>query len=154
MRIRSAAPSALLLAVVALVSGCGQGVEADGATPTVPTVADQRFDGEYRVGGVDADGDPIAPAAAATIDIDTVYGRLTVNAGCNTYYGSFTLDGGPDEGRASFTVPGGTAQSCPDAVTAQETTVLGVLDAVSRWRATPEGWELDSDQGDRLELSR
>ena len=147
---------ALIVAFLGLLvlSACGSTDEPTGpggqssAAPG-PTVADARFDGRFTVIGLDFADGPVEPALAPVITIETEFGALTVEPGCNTYYGSFSL---LDDGSASFTVTGGSNRDCPD-LADQEQAVLAVLDAVDGWAESGETLVLAGPDG-RLELTR
>lgn len=143
-----------LLVVVLCLSSCGADIQDDPTSPIAPSngtrVADARFEGEFTVTSIMLDGQDVPLRTLATVDIDTVFGGLTVIPGCNTYFGSFTLT---EAGRASFTVAGGSSQDCGD-LGPQEDAVLAALGAAERWSETPDGFRFESGGGDSISVSR
>ncbi len=126
----------LLSACGAADGDVGQGVDADDPGPTV---ADAELTGIYVVERLVGQPGPMEPAVTPVIEIDTRFGDLTVEPGCNTFLGSFTLD---DDGTASFTVTGGTKKACPDLAADgvdQDRFVLDALAAVDRWSRDGDG---------------
>ncbi len=139
-----------VLILIGLLSACA--ASTDEVASSTPSVAPRRFDGEYRLISLTVTGEEQPLPASATIEFDTVDGRLVVQAGCNTYFGSFSLADDEAAGSASFTVPGGTSTPCPDEVANQEKAILMALADVTFWRQLPEGIELSSPTGELVIL--
>lgn len=145
---RSPAILAVLLVVLSACGSAGDGqavVDDDG-----PRVADIRFDGDFVISNLTTQGDPVPLAAVASLNIETEFGGLVVEPGCNTYYGSFTLT---DDGTASFSVAGGTNRTC-DGLEQQDEPVIRTLTAVSSWSETTDGFRLEGAGGESLTLNR
>ncbi|MEM9653883.1 MAG: META domain-containing protein [Actinomycetota bacterium] len=106
-------------------------------------VADIRFEGEFVVTSVTADGADVGLVSEPIISLETVFGGLSIVPGCNTYFGSFTLT---EDGTASFTVAGGTSRSCAD-LADQEAAVLDALRAVTTWEEEGDGFRFADDGG-------
>lgn len=138
------------LTAATLAAGCGAddsagGDPVDGTTASTvdtadgPRVADPRFEGDFVVTAVEVDGATVEPIQLPRITIESRFGGLTVQPGCNVHFGSFTLD---EDGSASFTVTGGSDLDCGD-LTAQETAILAALDGATSWTATDGGFRFD-----------
>lgn len=132
-----------------IIVGCGADDLSDvddGASTTAvdgPRVADPRFEGRFVITEVDVGNDIETFDLMPVIAIETVFGGLTVEPGCNTHFGSFTLD---DDGTASFTVAGDTGRDCGE-LAAQETLVIDTLTSVESWAEGPDGFRLDGPAG-------
>jgi heat shock protein HslJ len=124
-------------------TACGADDTGEGPTSTVdgggPRVADPRFEGTFVVSELTVDGEVLAIDLLPTVAIDTVFGRLTVEPGCNTFFGSYTL---AEDGEASFTIAGGTGRDCPD-LADQEEAVVAALRNVTSWTETDDGFRFD-----------
>jgi heat shock protein HslJ len=134
------------LSVATLIAGCGADDTApdgtvDGTVDTAdgPRVADPRFEGDFVVTAVEVDGASVEAIQLPRIMIETRFGGLTVQPGCNVYFGSFTLG---EDGTASFTVTGGSDQDCGD-LTGQETAILAALDGATSWTTIDGGFRFD-----------
>lgn len=124
-----------------LVTGCGSSEPVDGPTDTAdgPRVAHPRFEGDFTIDAVELDGSATELVQQPRVTIETRFGGLTVQPGCNTYFGAFTLD---EDGTASFTVTGGTDLDCGD-LADQEAVVLAALDGATSWTPVDGGFRFD-----------
>ncbi len=123
---------------VAALSGCGA-AETDGteAEPSQQTVVDPRFDGAFTVTELVVDGTDLPLSMMPRIVIESSFGDLTVEPGCNTYFGSLSLT---EDGGASFTVTGGSDQNCEN-LAAQEQGILDALAIATAWEASDDGFQ-------------
>ncbi len=138
----------VVVIVAALLAACGADVEpADGGPGRV---ADARFDGDFRIESVSLDGRAIELVQGPRLTIETVFGGLTVEPGCNTYFGSFTL---AEDGTASFTVAGGSTEPCAE-LERQEQAVLAALREATSWSEIDGGFRFDGNAGHSLTIVR
>ncbi len=149
---RNTAFPIVLAAALFLLSACGSAdvdgpaIDGPATTDDGPRVADQRFDGEFVAISVTVDGQPVTLLTDPLVIIETEFGSLTINPGCNSYFGSFTL---AEDGTASFTVAGGSTQDCGE-LTRQEDAVLAAIAGVESWTATDRGFRFDGRDGDAI----
>lgn len=144
-----------LLVVMVVLSACGADEGFGEPDPTTITtdrvqVADARFDGEFQITSLTIDGQDIGLDSRPILSIETVFGGLSLMAGCNTYFGSFTLS---EDGEASFTIAGGSSQECAD-LAEQEQAVLDALAATTRWEQTDGGFRFTDEGGTELTARR
>jgi heat shock protein HslJ len=138
--------------VVATLSGSSSGAGSPGGRPpTQPTAAASRFDGAFAVSALTVEGTEAPLRVPIRIELDSVYGQLTIDTGCNTKLGSFSIF---DDGRAGFTVAGGSQLTCTAGPERQEAQLLAVLGEVTSWTESGDGLVLVSQGGDEVELAR
>ena len=131
-----------LACLLALVAACGSAEPGGAPAVTVgdgPRVAHPRFDGAFVITGLVLDGSPVALEQRPALEIETVFGGLTVLSGCNTYFGAFTLD---EDGTASFTLAGGSDLDCGP-LAGQEDAVLAALEGAQTWTVVDGGFRFD-----------
>lgn len=141
--------AAILAVLLVVLSACGSAGDGQTVDDDGPRVADAQFDGDFVISDLMLQGEPVPLAAVASLNIETEFGGLVVEPGCNTYYGSFTLT---DDGTASFSVAGGTNRTC-DGLEQQDLPVIRALTGVSMWSDLGDGFVLEGPAGDAVTLS-
>ncbi len=123
---------------VALFSSCGS------AEPDPAELSEtQELGGLYTVDRATDGRGPIELGEPPTVSIDTEFGTLRVDAGCNDHFGSFTL---ADSGLASFTLAGQTNTTCDAATEMSERRLIAAFGDIGSWSVNGERVELIGDQ--------
>lgn len=103
----------------------------------------QELGGLYTVDEATDSSGPIELGEPPTVSIDTEFGTLRIDAGCNDHFGSFTLAG---NGLASFTLAGQTDTTCDAATEMSEKRLIAAFAQIDSWSMNGQLVELDGDQ--------
>ena len=135
-----------LLALTALIAGCGGQVEAQSAAAPVQQASDSGLEGvEWMLDSIrNADGDmkSVHPDAPVTMTFEA--GRVSGSAGCNRYFTSYQVDGE----KITFGEVAMTRMLCPDPVMAQEQDFVKALAAVVQFAVKEGELTLMDENGD------